>query len=305
MIIRTYDRTYTVIWRIFADGQGEQYLCRSEKEEYTIRMLRDRETYRPILSFFLEQVKKESFTDFRECFVSDGKLYLVFRYSRGPLLAEKLEKETVSEKERAEIARKLLERIVCQDMPWGVLCDALSWDRITVSESLEIRFLYTLNDPEHLAERTKEEAGQILADVLRRILQAGTKRRNDPQTEAFFVWLSAGRFSSVLEIYERFQGLPSGPETSLEPSGRGEPSRPVRALRSSLSGLKKILAAALLAGAFFCLLCGIADYVSPSFGMKTGAVAALSSHAVKISGGFDYIGTIAVYPVEETEEENK
>lgn len=130
------------------DTNLETYLCKeiNDKSPVLYRVVRiiNRELTYKLITFFMEQKNNIAFVDYYDCFSKDGNLYLVFSNNEYQPFMNKLKQEDCVLKERLEIGKRILERVLLLNIPTILLYDVLSEGSIGVSDSLEIAFDYNL-----------------------------------------------------------------------------------------------------------------------------------------------------------------
>lgn len=290
MMIRNYDSGYVVVRHVHSSSLKEIYICRKVQEkngrEYTIIRIRDIRMCQQLISFFAQEIDEEKFTDFVECFTFEGMLNFVFLYQKGMKLTEKLAAENGSFPERLELAHKFMERIMCLNMPFSFLADALRPEHIVVQSGLEIRFNYEMSFLNRLNDYTIKEIGQDIDDIFRRIFAPEISLVNCPELESFLEWLKTGDYKNCLDIFYRFNRFYAieknkKPEDSAEPRSRS--FRTWHVLHKGLIFLKRLLMTSLLIGALIWLIFSIVDYMVPDY-----------SAGVAVER-FDYIGTVEIH----------
>ena len=270
MMIRTYDSDYVVIRHIQSSSSKDMYICRRNDEqngrEYTVICMKDIAVCQQLLKFFSEKVDTKKFTDFVEYFTFEGKLHIVFFYSRLMTLDEKLRIQVCPFAERLEIAQKILERIIYLNMPYAFVADALVPDHITVSDTLDVRFNYGMSDSGRMDGYTLTEASQGIADVLRLLFEEELDKMSCPEIDELLQWLESDEYQTYLDIFYKFNEY----YTLLKDKTEEEVAVPNTRLfklwekvKIVFRWLRKLLMAALLVAVVIYLAYSIADFINP------------------------------------------
>lgn len=270
MMIRTYDSDYVVIRHVQSSSSKDMYICRRNDEqngrEYTVICMKDIAVCQQLLKFFSEKVDTKKFTDFVEYFTFEGKLHIVFFYSRLMTLDEKLRIQVCPFAERLEIAQKILERIIYLNMPYAFVADALIPNHITVSDTLDVRFNYGMSDSGRMDGCTLMEASQGIADVLRLLFEEELDKMSCPEIDELLQWLESDEYQTYLDIFYKFNEY----YTLLKDKTEEEVAVPNTRLfklwekvKIVFRWLRKLLMAALLVAVVIYLAYSIADFINP------------------------------------------
>ncbi len=253
MVIQNVNKNYEVIRQLDGTEKMEEYLCREQQTgEYRLLVKVSDGTAAKHFTLFLEEKIKESqFADYLECFQQNMDLYAVFRYSFYPSLEEKLARENCSRKERAELARRLLEQILLRNPhPYFLKC-ALRADLITVSKSMEVSWNYQMTNEKSFDSCPLSFVFDQLSGIFARLFQTELSRKSYPLLEHYLEELQGGKFSAYLELYEKF--MPVYTDLTEEGSEERAPQtflfRLWERTKKLLGFLRKVLLVLLLAAA--------------------------------------------------------
>lgn len=228
MVIRSPKQEYKVLHR----KQGAEYfdvlICQDEREEadtrYTILQFFRKEEIRWLLEQDLpEQEPAGDFVDYRESFIFNDSLMMVFLRREGVKLEEWMKKDSPSLSRRMEIGRRLLERLLMLNMPGYLLCSILNAQCILVTEASEVEIRYEpaavifedRNPGELLAECFlriflflfhEEEEGQLNTEIHSFIEQL----RREPCEDIFPIYQ---RYVHMQENQEKCRDIPQKPGT--------------------------------------------------------------------------------------------
>ncbi len=168
MIIKTFEHQYPVIGIKEGTDIYDIYICRDYDGSGLCRVMsiKDRSLFHELVSWLSETVNQNVFTDFREYFIYNDCLCIVMKYTQGLSLNAKLATESVPFRERLELARRILEKAVLQDIPDYFLAKCFVPEEIIVSSDLSVSFNYPLGDV--IVDR-KQDGRKNIGAVLRMI----------------------------------------------------------------------------------------------------------------------------------------
>ena len=148
MIIRTFEHEYPVIGIKETTEKYDTYICRDVSGGGLCRIMsiKDSSLFPDLVSRLTDTIDRDAFTDYREHFIYDGRLCIVMRYTQGVTLESKLSTESVPLRERLELGRRLLEKVVLQDIPDYFLAKCFVPEQITVAPDLSVSFNYPIED---------------------------------------------------------------------------------------------------------------------------------------------------------------
>lgn len=211
MVINTLRHNYYVIHKLADDKDFETFLCSEQDSEasqrYSVARLKDKELTYKLITVFTELMKNSAFEDYYECFSKDGYLYLVFTHHAEPLLINKLKNERCELKERLEIGKRLLERVILLDMPDFILCDALADHNVMVSSSLEVQFNYILSDIGQFDKIGIREIGHRLWALYSHLFEYELSLEASADIKGFIDYLQGQQYQSIFNVYEKYEKL--------------------------------------------------------------------------------------------------
>lgn len=205
MLIETYDKVYAVIRHYYAGMQTDIYVCRcrSDQRLYEIIRVRDKKITEKIMEFISAQKSSRKFLDLTDAFVYEGDLHVVFFHTEGMTLEKKLEQPCTLE-ERMETGRKLLERMILSGQPYYFQCQCLCPEHILVTDSLDIRFWYTLQDAENYSAYTQQQAAAYLYRVLQLLSAPELQKRGLKPLVFYFRRLKEVQQLDYVKEYEQY-----------------------------------------------------------------------------------------------------
>ena len=220
MIIHTYEHDYPISSVKETNDTYDCYICRNMTDGGFCRVMsiKDKTYFPGLVSWLTETVNKDTFTDYVEHFNFNGALCIVMKYTQGLTLSDKLATESLSVKERAEIGRKILEKIVLQEIPDYFLSKCISPDCIIVSPDLTINFNYPIDD---ITGSRQCDPMDGIDKVLRLLFARELERKVPEAVVRFFGKLPELLELTVIEIYSEYHDmladLAENPETDEEP----------------------------------------------------------------------------------------
>lgn len=224
MIIQRLDKCYEVIRQLSCASRMTEYLCQEQQEAYLLVRIAEPTLAKRFTLFLEEKIGGTEFPDYKGCFQADGVFYAVFTYSPERTLADRLVVGDCTKRERAEIARRLLEQMLLRSPHPYFMRYALSPDMITVSGSLEVAWNYHLEEVRTFDYCTMEAVEQRLSEVMKLLFEEELEGKRYPLLEDYLLALANGSISDYLEVYREF--LPVYEELCGEEQA-GSPSQPL------------------------------------------------------------------------------
>lgn len=206
MIIQNINRCYEVIRQLESTNKMTQFLCQEQQlqKAYLLVRINDGVLAKRFTLFLEEKIKGSEFSDYVECFQQEGTFYAVFTYSLEQSLTDKLSRERCGRKERAEIARKLLERVLLSDPHPYFMRNALKPELITVSRSLDVAWNYHMENIEGFDLCTMEMVFARLAEVMQLIFNEELNKKLYPLLDDYLLTLTEMKMQTYLDLYREF-----------------------------------------------------------------------------------------------------
>ena len=270
MMIQNADRCYQVMRRMGDAPVGgahktEEFLCTelNGREETPCLLVRVTDTAlaKAFTLFLEEKIRDREFTDYLECFQADGAFYAAFRHSLDQSLPLRLQEERCSLRERAQIARGLLEQLLIQNPHPYFAWNGLRPEQITVNRSLDVHWNYHLERVGQFDDCTMQEVCARLQSVLRLLFREEEGKGLYPLLEEYLQSLSRVQEPTYLQIYQSF--LRVYEELLQEPDSRGLPRtfafRLWERMKKFFAICKKVLMVAILLAALLYVVYVIGD----------------------------------------------
>lgn len=211
MLIQTLKRRFEVLQVLDATRDTEVLICRDLWEEgerkYLLVVMKNPDLIYRSAPFFVEQSGNDSFKDLIECFSRESQFYVVFAYYEKPLLGERYGEERYTLSERLEIGKSLLSRMVLQNMPPSIQCEALQERNLRLDSSLQVYFNYILEEVPAYGTLNLGRVQMELARIFRLLLRQEIATQVVEEVQIFVDNLEQGEFRNYLEIYEAYDRL--------------------------------------------------------------------------------------------------
>lgn len=208
MIIQNFNRSYQVMCHLGSTEKTEEFLCSEihsgENTACLLVRITDSALAKHVTLFLEEKIKDREFADYLECFQAEGAFYVVFCYSLWESLPDRLGSEFCSLRERAEIAKKLLERLLLLNPHPYFAWNALKPDQITVNRSLEVAFNYHLEQVGQFDAYTMRDVVKRLLVVFRQLFAEEEKNHLHPLLDGYLNALEQWESWSYLKFYKEF-----------------------------------------------------------------------------------------------------
>ncbi len=269
MMIQNLERNYVILQSCPGTGTASQFLCREDQSgqwlEYKIGRIPLTQVSGNLIRFLMEQIHKESFSDFEEYFTDDSFLYVVMKLGEGKPLKGKLAEEGSSLQERLEIGKKILERLVLLDGDPYFFKAAMEAGRIRVSESLEISFDYDISDITLYEKADFSQGASRLSQVFEALFSKERKQRSMEELDRLCYDLGHGKWTDYLSVHQEYLNLYERwigkEELDLAPRTWG--FRLWEAVKKGLRGLKKLALAGILLLAALYLYLSVQEFRKP------------------------------------------
>jgi len=173
LVIHTFEHEYPVTFVKEISDTREIYICRNAAKGGLCRILAisDRGLFPGILPGLSDAAQSTSFTDFIEHFMFDDALCIVMKYTQGVTLRDKLATESLSLPEKLEIGRRILERMILQELPDYYLAGCCVPENIIVDSDMTLHFNYDIEDIERQSTCTRADSMAKIDALLRFIFR--------------------------------------------------------------------------------------------------------------------------------------
>ena len=207
MIIESANCSYPVIGYLGHDETKDIYLCErgEDRSRCSVIRIRDSQLLAKSVEFLYDQVAKESFSDLMECFVFQEHLHLVFRFHQGERLEEMIRSRLLSLEERLQIAKKILEKMVLQEMHCYFQSHCLRLENIYVTRSLDISFDYTIEELSRWSQFTMRDVQDRLIALIEFLFEEELKKEVLDPLKEYIAFLKKETYGTYLELYDQFQ----------------------------------------------------------------------------------------------------
>lgn len=208
MEIRTFDTIYSVIHAEKSENMMPVYLCKNQTNKELYHLFRMEKSFleEETITFLNAQFQNEHFTDFSDLFLYEGKFYAALRYYFIPSLEDRM-KDYLEMEERLVIGSKILECFLLTSMPPYFCCQCLATNRVLLTDSLDIRFDYTLDDIEMAPAMTMQDCYDAYANLLEKLWKVELKNKTVPEIQAFIQFLHSAGNTSVEFVYQSYREM--------------------------------------------------------------------------------------------------
>lgn len=208
MNIKTINRDLYVLQVVERNSNYESMLCTDMLEEkenrYNVLKITNYSILYQIMPMFNQQLKNIKFSDYIECFSKDNVFYVMFKHTDDNLLIEQLSTKEYSLNERLIITKNLIERIVTQNMPYSIQTDILQSKNITLSNSLDIKFRYYLNNMYNYPKIDFKSLQKSLLNIIGIILNQEINNNVSEKLSKYCENLKKGNYSEPIELYAEY-----------------------------------------------------------------------------------------------------
>ena len=223
MVIHTFEHEYPISHVKEISDVLQSYICRNSAEGGLCRILAvaDKSLFAGIIPGLADAAGSSAFSDFIEHFICDDVLCIVMRYTQGITLRDKLETESFSLAEKLELGRRILERMILQEIPDYYLTKCCSEENIIVDSDLTLHFNYPIEDIVRAGDCTRADAMAGVAALLRYIFAREADDYSSAELSRFLDTLPAlCAESDLIGLYsayhEMMQAATSGEAKSNE-----------------------------------------------------------------------------------------
>ena len=208
MVISTFEHDYPIVGVKQTGEVYDCYICRNISGGGLCRIMsiKDRSLFAELAGWLTDNINSDSFTDYIEHFIYEDRFCIVMKYTEGITLSLKLATESLPLQERLELGRRLLERIVLQDMPDYFLAKCFDPDCMVISSDLSVSFNYPVFDITEdrsangreciepvfrllFAKELERKVPDIIMDFIRRLPELSKERMIDLYGEYYDMML--------------------------------------------------------------------------------------------------------------------
>ena len=206
MVISTYEHNYPIVGVKETSEVYDCYICRNISGGGLCRILciKDRRLFAELAGWLTDNINKESFTDYIEHFIFEDKFCLVMKYTEGITLNTKLATESFPLRERLELGRRIIERIVLQDMPEYFLSKCLDPDCMVISSDLSISFNYPVFD---IISDRSANGRECIEPILRLLFAKELERKVPDLIIDFFKRLPDLSQERMIDLYGEYYSM--------------------------------------------------------------------------------------------------
>ena len=231
MVIRVLDQNYFVLQTLPSETGLLQYVCKNVAEDdghvYRIVMVPSEQTDKGLIGWLFDIWQAGRFHELRQYASERDRLKVVVdcgAESAVPM-ADMLDTEPLSLKERIHMGGKLLERLILSDVPDFFAVHSLDPEHVCFTENLDCSLRFEL---EYLTEYDEADLARVfhrLRAVLRRLFAGELREKKMPELKELLDRILQQEFSDMMEVYrawlpiaDKYAGMD---EERLEPKTLG------------------------------------------------------------------------------------
>lgn len=208
MVIHGMGQDYSVIYRRQTEQDFEILICEGTDRPFTLLRFYKVEDIHWLLEQSLsEQEISGNFEDYKGSFLWQDSLIMVFTRRDGMVLAQWLDGENPTLKERLEAGRHLLERLLLLNMPEYLLGSILNEQCILVTEQQTIVLHY---EPEVLIGKDREPEQllqSLFYQIFFRLFQEEAGEQSCKEISDFLEQMRKEPYQDIFHIYQCYDWL--------------------------------------------------------------------------------------------------
>ena len=208
MVIHGMGQDYSVIYRRQTEQDFEILICEGTNKPFTLLRFFKAEDIHWLLGQSLsEQEISGNFEDYKGSFLWQDSLIMVFTRRDGMVLAQWLDEENPTLKERLEAGRYLLERLLLLNMPEYLLGSILNEECILVTEQQRIVLRY---EPEVLIGKDQEPEQllqSLFYQIFSRLFQEEAREQSCKEISDFLEQMRKEPYQDIFHIYQCYDWL--------------------------------------------------------------------------------------------------
>ena len=209
MVIKTLDKTYTVIRELLGQYSIDRYICREDDSEVlsTVICIRDKDVIKRVVEFLMQQQRNHKFVDFKECFFFEGNLNAAFAYKEGRTVSEFLTDSECPLEQRLSMMRAVLEKLMLLSMPNYFMWDALDRTHVYFTSSLEVFFQFGFWKISDYAKYDFTAVQQQYAKFFELLFSEELMKESIPPLTEFLLDVREAKFADLPELFTAYDRL--------------------------------------------------------------------------------------------------
>lgn len=210
MLIQTYKKDYYIIERKKTTEEQDVFICEENGKknglQYLLIHIKKKECVYQVIPFFSQLKNHTVFQDYIDCFSKNGTFYLVFQHKKEKTLEVKL-KEICDFRERLEVGKRLLEKMILLDMPFCIQYDILTTEKIMISEHLQVSFYYELSEYQQYFSITIKYVMERLQCIIEQLFIEELKGNYSIWINEFYESLKQDKYHTYFDIYQAYNKM--------------------------------------------------------------------------------------------------
>lgn len=211
MVIKNPKNQYYVIQKVKSSRDFDVLHCRlldtEDTATYDLLRIKNREKMPYLIEIFTEQADYQTFYDLFECFSAYGQFFIAFVHNDSQSLKNKLESEQCILRERLEIGKNLIEKVILYSMPDFLQADILNIDNILVSPDLTVSFSYNISSLENIKEADFSKIIENFIPVMEKLFLREIEKQESADILKFIETCHEYHFRDMLEFYQEYKKL--------------------------------------------------------------------------------------------------
>lgn len=219
MVIQSAERYYEVIQKLSEGENNTHFKCRSKGDEggsHLFHLIQlKRQTIRTESIFYIQEIVENSaFIDFLEYFMDENFMYLVFVYPQGEALTAYPAAAVLSLKERFELLKQIMERVLLLMLPLYLQWEVLRPEAIRVVSAetaggvhngdVGTYFYYGMEEIAHYGEIRPFHVSEAIRAIFE-LLFAGEKESGlYPEFHQFEGFLEDSGDLEFIDLYKKY-----------------------------------------------------------------------------------------------------
>lgn len=208
MIIKNLKNQYYVIQKLKSHKDFDILHCRilesKENTTYDVVKIKNRQLMPHLIEVFTEELDNQTFYDLFECFSKSGMFYIVFKHGEGISLEDKLMNEHCTLRERLEIGKNILERIILLAMPDFLLYEILNSNNTYIEKDLTISFSYQIKTLDYTDQLEFSKIMKKVTELMELLFHDEIERKESEDIGHFIEMCNEYNFTGFLEFYQEY-----------------------------------------------------------------------------------------------------
>ena len=208
MVIKNLTSQYYVIEKKKSNKDFDILYCRlmdsGGNKTFDMLRIKNRERIPFLIQTFTESENNQTFYDLHDCFSKNGCFYIVFVHSDSISLKEKLERENCILRERLEIGKNLLEKLIILAMPEFLQAEVMNPEKVLVASDLTVSFSYEIDSVNGIEGMDFQMVMAGIAQVMEVLFEKELTNRESEDIEKFIKLCHEYHFCDIMEFFQEY-----------------------------------------------------------------------------------------------------